>query len=362
MLNKPKSFKMLVGLLVALLVLATGCSSQTKSSEQAKAPTGSSSEPTKQEKPYFEGKTLRIIVPNSAGGAHDTAARTLAPYIQKYSGAKNVLVENKKGGGGVLGMNELWVAKGDGETIMLASAATHLLTYIAGNEAVKYDPAKTTWLARAIIKPYVLTVGAKSGMKNVDDLKNLNRPFVFSAVGLDDDFYTMSVVMKALGKDLKVVTGFDGEGECQVAQVQGTVDGLFVAHAKADPLVKDGSTNPILILGSQRVKWDGYDKLPTILEVVNDGPQKQALKDIVAIYELYESIWGPPNMDPKATEAWRSILDKVMKDPEVIEKIVKIEGTPAYVPGAELQKQIPEILQRSSSLKATFAEATKLIK
>jgi tripartite-type tricarboxylate transporter receptor subunit TctC len=352
LIRKSKSIHVLILVLLLSLTLLGGCAAQ-----QTQAPAEKPAE-----KPYFEGKNITIIVPNSPGGAHDTAARTLAPYIQQYSGAKNVVVENKKGGGGILGMNQIWHTKGDGETIMLASAATHLLAYIAGSEGLEFDPTKTTWLARAIQKPYVLTVGKKSNINNADDLKNLNRPYVYPAVGLDDDFYTMSVIAKSLGIDLKIVTGFDGEGECQLAQVQGTVDGLFTAHAKADPLVKAGDTVPIMILGANRVDWEGYQSLPTVLEVVGDGPGKQAMADIVTIYDLYESIWGPPNMDPAATAAWRDILDKVLTDPEVITKIIQIGGTPAYLPGEKLQVLIPELMETAKSLKVTFDEAAAAIK
>lgn len=352
MIRKTKSIYVLILVLVLSLTLL-GCGNTQQTQAPAEEP---------EETPFFEGKNITIIVPNSPGGAHDTAARTLAPYIQEYSGAKNVVVENKKGGGGILGMNELWHTKGDGETIMLASAPTHVLSYIAGNDALEFDPTKTTWLARAIQKPYVLTVGTKSNINNAEDLKNLDRPFVYPAVGLDDDFYTMSVVAKSLGLELKIVTGFDGEGECQLAQVQGTVDGLFTAYEKANPLVKDGDTVPIMILGANQVDWEGYEDLPTVLEVVGDGEGKQAMSDIVTIYDLYECLWGPPNMDPEATTAWRDVLDKVLTDPEVMTKIEQIGGTYAYLPGEELQKLIPELMETAKSLKETFDEAAEAIK
>lgn len=356
--RKSKPVYALILVLIVSLILLVGCGK----TQQAQSPTAPATPAAPAEKPYFEGKTITIIVPNSAGGAHDTAARTLAPYIEKYSGAKSVLVVNKKGGGGVLGMNELWLAKGDGQTIMLASAVTQMLTYIAGNEAVKFDPTKTTWLARAIQKPYVLTVGKKSNINNAEDFKNLKRPFVYPAVGLDDDFYTMNVIANSLGIDLKIVTGFDGEGECQVAEIQGSVDGLFTAFEKADPLVKNGDATPIMILDAKRVNWPGYENLPTVVEVVGNGTGKQAIQDAVTIYGLYESLWGPPNMDPAATKAWRSILDKVLNDPEVIAKIKQIGGTPAYLPGEELQKLIPELINSSGGFKAIFDKAATAIK
>lgn len=130
----------------------------------------------------------------------------------------------------------------------------------------------------------------------------------------------------------------------------------------ADPLVKAGDTVPIMILGAKRVDWPGYENLPTVLEVIDpNSPEKQALTDIVNIYDMFECLWGPPNMDPAATKALREALDKTMKDPEVLAKIKTIGGTVAYIPGEQLQKQIPEILKTAAPLKTTFDEAAKAL-
>lgn len=352
-MRKSKLVHVLILVLVLSLALL-GCNSQP-----TQAPAGD--EP---EKPYFEGKVLNIIVPNSPGGGHDTAARTLAPYIQEYSGAKDVRVVNKKGGGGILGMNEVWHAKGDGETIMFASAITHVMAYIAEDPAIEFNPTESTWLARAINKPLVLTVGEKSSIDSAEDIMNLDRPYIYPAVGVDDDFYTMNVIAHSLGVELNIVTGFDGEPECQVAQVQGTVDGLFTTFEKARALVKSGDLVPIMVLHPEPVSGipDYPDGLPTVLDVVGDGPGRQAMEDIVELYALYESFWGPPNMDPEATAAWLDIMDKVFNDTEAMDKIVKLGGTPAYIPGDELQKQIPEMMKSATGFKAIFDEATAAIK
>lgn len=350
MIRKSKFVKALALALIVSLVLISGCSK----SQEAQAPGA--------EKPYFEGKNLTILVPNSPGGAHDTIARTLAPYIKEVSGAKNVLVVDKKGGGGVVGMNELWNSEPNGELIMLASAPTHLLSYIAEGEGVEWDPTKTTWLARAANRPVVLTVGAKSGMKNAEDMKNLDRPFIFPSQGLDDDFYTAATIFDSLGMDYQVVSGFDSEGEIQLAQVQGTVDGLFAAYARTNPLVQEGKTVPIMILNDERVDWEGYQDIPTVPEVVGDGAGKQAIEDIVTIFGLYESLWGPPGMSKEATDEWRNILDKVLTNPEVSEKIKSIGGNPAYIPGDELETLVPKLMETAKGLKATFDKATASIK
>ncbi|MFZ5943192.1 MAG: Bug family tripartite tricarboxylate transporter substrate binding protein [Bacillota bacterium] len=357
MSRKSKLFKVLGLVLIATLLLVAGCGSSPK---EADKPAEKPAEQSK--KPYFEGKNLTILVAYSPGGAHDTMTRTLAPYIKEVSGAKNVLVVNKKGGGGVVGMNELWKTEPNGETITLGSAPTHILSYVAGNDGVEWDPTKSTWLAQVANRPILFTVSAKSGMKNAEDMKNLSRPFIFPSQGLDDDFYTATTILDSLGVEFKVASGFESEGEIQLAQVQGTVDGLFAAYERSHPLVKEGNTVPIMILNDKRVDWEGYQDIPTVIEVVGDGPGKQAINDIVTIHSLYQSMWGPPGMSEEATNAWREILDKVLTNPEVLGKMKKIGGNPSYTPGAELQKLIPQVVESAKVLKPTFDKATASVK
>ncbi|KJS84315.1 MAG: hypothetical protein JM58_11250 [Peptococcaceae bacterium BICA1-8] len=362
MSRKSKLVKALGLVLIATLVLVAGCSSAPNEADKSATPKEADKSVEKSEKPYFEGKNLTILVPYSPGGAHDTMTRTLAPYIKEASGAKNVIVEDKKGGGGVLGMNEIWSMEPTGETITLASAPTHILSYVAGADGVEWDPTKSTYLARVANRPILFTVGVKSGMKNAEDMKNLDRPFIFPSQGLDDDFYTATTILDSLDVDFKVVSGFDSEGEIQLSQVQGTVDGLFAAYNRSHPLVKEGKTVPIMILNDERVDWEGYQDIPTVVEVVGDGPGKKAINDIVTIHNLYESMWGPPGMSKEATDAWREILDKVLTNPEVIEKMKAIGGNPAYLPGEELEKLIPQVVESAKNLKPTFDKATASVK
>ena len=74
---------------------------------------------------FFSGKTIRWIVPFSAGGGTDTAARQLAALLPEYiPGNPKVQVENIEGGNSILGVNEFAAADPDGLTILQTSAST----------------------------------------------------------------------------------------------------------------------------------------------------------------------------------------------------------------------------------------------
>lgn len=108
----------------------------------------------------FPSKPIRIIVPYPAGGATDVAARLLAPRLQEEL-KQNVIVENRPGASGNLGMQALLQSPADGHT--LAMSLTGMLsinpvTYSkAGFTAADFVP-----VARVSLAPLVLVVPANS--------------------------------------------------------------------------------------------------------------------------------------------------------------------------------------------------------
>ena len=74
----------------------------------------------------FPQKPVRFIVPYSAGSGNDIQTRGVLPYLEKYLGGR-VIIENRPGADGRLGMNEAWKSKPDGYTIVNAGMPTPLI-------------------------------------------------------------------------------------------------------------------------------------------------------------------------------------------------------------------------------------------
>ncbi|CAM4270763.1 hypothetical protein BOTU111921_20320 [Bordetella tumbae] len=88
----------------------------------------------------FPSQPITIIVPSSAGGSADIIARVIAEPLAQNLGTP-VIVENKAGAGGAIGMNAVAAAKPDGHTIAIGTAST-LTTNPLMNKAAKVDPLK----------------------------------------------------------------------------------------------------------------------------------------------------------------------------------------------------------------------------
>ena len=69
---------------------------------------------------FYKGKNLNFIVPYKPGGGYDTYSRIIAPYLEKYTGAR-VVVRNMPGAGGLLGVNETYKASPNGLTMTVTT-------------------------------------------------------------------------------------------------------------------------------------------------------------------------------------------------------------------------------------------------
>ena len=346
-----KKSKLLTCLLIVLLVSGTlvGCGTQTQT---APAPV--------QEKPYYEGKTITVIIPNSPGKGMDTYGRMITPYIQKYTGAKDIIVKNITGAGGLVGTNTLWNSAPDGLTIAFTSIPTLMLAQMSGSEGVTFDATKFTYIGRASTEPRLLTVGGKSSITSYEDLSKLGRDFVFPTQGTDEDFFTMAALAESLGFKLKTITGYQGNADTALAVVKGEGDGHITAVMDAVSMIKDGDKKPILVIGSERAKE--YPDIPNALEVIKDGENKKLMQGIVNMIEMHRCFFGPANMDEKATKELREAVWKALNDPELVDKANKVGLPITPMKGEDVQKNVQIIVEVSQSLIPILKEAVSSIK
>jgi putative tricarboxylic transport membrane protein len=136
----------------------------------------------------------------------------------------------------------------------------------------------------------VLTVGARSEIMNVDDAKALPRPFVYPSQGTDEDFYTMVVLAHALGIELKLVMGYDGNADTAMAVIRGDGDAHITAWRASLGAIEAGDERPILTLGTQRCA--AYPDVPTATEAAADD-SKEAVQAIANMLDMHRGFFGP---------------------------------------------------------------------
>jgi tripartite-type tricarboxylate transporter receptor subunit TctC len=308
---------------------------------------------------YYKDKIVTIIVAGSPAGGHTRYARMIAPYIKKHAGMRDVRIANTAGGGGLIAANHLWRTKPDGFNILFGNVPTLILAPIAGSAGVQFDATKFTYLGRATSEPRLLLVGGKSAIKTIQDVQKLNRPFVYPSQGTDEDFYAMAILSDALNFKMKAVTGYEGNADTSLAVIKGDGDGHITGLSEAEPSMKSGDKRPILTIASQRIP--GYPDVPMALEFAPS--QKQApVRAIANIMETHRSYVGPPNMDPKATAAFRAAVAAALKDAGLLEEATKTGRPVSFMDGARQQQVVEEITKASAGLAPILKAAIQEIK
>ena len=261
------------------------------------------------------GERITLIVPNSAGGLMARYAQMIAPYIAKHAGADEVRVRIMTGGGNIRGTNYLWFAEPDGTTIGFTSIPSLILAQLSGSEAVQFDTTRLIYLGRASTEPRVLTVGTRSGIESADDLKRLQRPFVYPSQGTDEDFYSMVVIADALGMPLKLVMGYDGNADTAMAVIRGDGDGQITAWRASLGVIEAGDERPILTLGTER--YAPFPDVPTATEAALPE-SKPAVQAIANMLDMHRGFFGPPDLDPQARDELRAAISAAFADPALI--------------------------------------------
>ncbi|MGQ7792132.1 Bug family tripartite tricarboxylate transporter substrate binding protein [Faunimonas sp. B44] len=302
--------------------------------------------------PVYDGKNVVLVVPNSPAGLMTQYARMIAPFIEKHSGAKMVRVENRTGAGGLKGTNTVWNEKPDGMTIAFTNVPALILAQLADSPGVQFDATKFTYLGRAASEPRVLVVGTVSDIKTMEDIQKLGRPFAYASQGTDEDFYATSVIADVFGFKLKAITGYEGQSDTALAAIKGDLDGYTTGWVAAKPVVDAGEVRVIAVLDEKRLT--DLPDVPSVVELATDDSKKSLLSATITIMNMSRGFFGPPDMDPAATEEMRAAIEASLKDPELLAAADKAGVSIIFAPGAEQQEKVAEILAASEDLKSVL--------
>ena len=214
----------------------------------------------------YPDRPISMIVPFAPGGPTDIIARIVADSLS-HALKQPVVVENKPGAAGNIGMGLAARAKPDGYTLLLTSTA------IAVNPAIykslPYDPIKDfTPVSELVDSPNVLVVKPSSGIKTVGDLvaraKAAPGTFNYSSPGI-------GTKSNLTGEELKVRAGIEmthiayrGAGPASVAVLDGTVQVGSVALPAAEGMIKSGQLTALAVTGPER--WSDLPNVPTMIE------------------------------------------------------------------------------------------------
>ena len=290
---------------------------------------------------------LRIIVPFPPGGPADVTARIAGAELTQALG-QAVVIENKPGAGGNIGMAEGGKAPADGYTLTLAPVGNLTVSpYIYSK--LPYDPVKdfapVTVLAAV---PNVLVVNPSLGVKSLRDLIALAKAkpgtLNFASPGNGSGPHLAGELLKRMAGIELVHVPYNGVAPAINAVLAGDVQLFFAQTSAALPQVKAGKVVPIGVASLRRI--DAAPDLPTIAESGLPG------FDVTSWYALVAPAGTPPERIARVQGA----IAKAFARPDVREKIAGLGAQPV----ADTPEEFAALLRSESERWRTLAREANI--
>lgn len=331
-------FRVLI-LLLALMLTAVGCGGKPAADKPSSA--ASDKKAGSEDLDFYNGKTVTFIVATKAGGGYDTYARLIAPFLQKYLPGSTVLVKNVPGAGHIIGANEIYNAKPDGLTLGIFEKGL-ILSQIRGDQGIKFDLKKFSWLGNAASGSRVLLVGAKKPYTSWEDLKKA-KEIKWGGAGLGaSDSNDALLIDYILGINGKVIQGYKGE-EANLAIMKGEIDGAAGSYDSYQRLIEDKEARAILLIGTP---VSGLKDVPMLVDIA-PADKKPIAHLLDSQAKLGRILAAPPGIPEGRVRVMREAMKKSLEDPELLARAKQMKLPIDYMPGEELARSVSSALDQS---------------
>jgi hypothetical protein len=301
---------------------------------------------------FYRGKTVNVLIGVAVGGEYDLQARLVARHIGKHiPGNPNVVAQNMTGAGGIKMANYLFAqAPRDGTYIgMLGN--NFPATQAVGGQGVAYDSVKFRWLGSIAPVVETMAVWSTTGVKSIDDVRK--REVVAGATSRGAITYSYpSMLNEYLGTKFKIVTGYAGGNEVNLAMERGEVEARNNSwsswKATKGPWLADKKITVITQAGPRAPDLDA----PSVEELARSSDERALIELVVSGTRLGRPMATTPEVPEDRLAALRAAYLATMKDPEFLADAAALNFEVAPVAGADMQRIVGEIMATPKLLAA----------
>ena len=278
----------------------------------------------------YPSKPITLVVPFPPGGVADIVARPAADALGRVLGAP-VVIENKAGAGGGIGMAYVAKAKPDGYTLLLALSSISILPEadkIIGRPPM-YQLDQLVPIARLTADPTVLAVRADSPWKTLQEfVADAKKRPVGISYGSSVNYGTMHVPMEMFASDagIKMLhVPYTGAGPAVVGLLGGNIDAIASGPSTVIQHVKAGKVRVLASWGDHRLA-----SLPDVPTLSESG--------FNAVFFQWSGLFAPAGTPAPVLAKLRDAARITASDPRFVAALATVETPVQYLDAPELQR------------------------
>jgi tripartite-type tricarboxylate transporter receptor subunit TctC len=305
---------------------------------------------------FFGQKTIKFLITYEPGGSYDLYARLVTMHLPKHlAGHPAMVMQYMPGAGGLLGTLHLYdKAPHDGSELAILPRDI-AINQMLRPDIARYDARRFNWIGTLSSYAGVMFVASRTGVKSAGDLRRIE--VVAGSWGTTTETYITPTLLNALaGTKFKIVTGYRGGPDVDLAVERGEVDGRMSSWT---------------LLKTQRAHWLASGMVTIPFQAGLKSHPELAGVPLIASLALTEegrrifefqnsdagigwSVVAPPNVPAERVTALRVAFDKMVADPDFLADAARrgLEITPAS--GRELEEIVGRTIATPASALVTL--------
>jgi tripartite-type tricarboxylate transporter receptor subunit TctC len=311
--------------------------------------------------PYYEGKTIRIIVGFSAGGGFDLYARVIARHMGKHiPGNPTIIVENMTGAGSLISANYVYkVAKPDGLTIGNFNGGL-FLNQVMEQPGIEFDARKFEYIGAAVTEECAYAFTKASGITSIEKWMASKTPVKMggSAPGTAPD-NMIRIAKSVLSLPTQIITGYKGTADIRLAAESGEIAGsawswysMRVAWRKA---LEAGDV--VVVMQGAPKPFPDLPNIPLAINLAKADEARQLIEAGIHNPNLFtRALVLPPGTPKERMQILVKAFQETLKDREFLAETEKGKLDLNPVTGEELEKAVAAIFKLDPSLLAKLKD------
>ena len=308
---------------------------------------------------FYIGKTIDLYIGYSAGGGYDVYARALARHMGRFiPGNPAILAKNMPGAGSLVLANWLYnVAPRDGTAFGIIARGT-AFDPLLGSTKAQFDASKFNWIGSMNDEVSVCVAWHTTGITTLEQVQRKELTVGGSGPVADTDQFP-KVLNATIGTKFKIVTGYPGGNDIDLAMERGEVMGRcgwswssVIATHKS--WIDDKKINVLVQLSlSKRVD---LPHVPLIMDFAKTEEQKQIFKLVFARQPMGRPFLAPPGIPVERVAVLRKAFMDTMKSSEFLAEAEKMQLEINPVSGDAVQTIVQEVYRTPKAVAAAVAQ------